>query len=287
MGKFVIVPSHPSNDFFAQFPNCLPYTSKEEFVAMLYYSLTHSPEPLSEKYLRALSWEAATERFEAAGSISVAEANALSSILSTPEAGVEISLPPLIEDERKRKRVTKTLKKTRLRFRQFRSRLSQEIQDSNVLPKDLQHRVVNELDKKLDLDLDTVLASPKLRLKLSAAELDKQLLELYNKVSQSPSGDVLRVVGGGTDVGKQNLYVKQQARKGKRNYPTKNVFEPREVYQEEDGAAGLVRLTLAQQKGRSSGRKGGMDMCLCTFNRPPLGFRVSSHFARPLSTRLK
>ena len=287
MGKFVIVPSHPSNDFFAQFPNCLPYTSKEEFVAMLYYSLTHSPEPLSEKYLRALSWEAATERFEAAGSISVAEANALSSVLSAPEAGVEISLPPLIEDERKRKRVTKTLKKTRLRFRQFRSRLSQEIQDSNVLPKDLQHRVVNELDKKLDLDLDTVLASPKLRLKLSAAELDKQLLELYNKVSQSPSGDVLRVVGGGSDVGKQNLYVKQQARKRKRNYPTKNVFEPREVYQEEDGAAGLVRLTLAQQKGRSSGRKGGMDMCLCTFNRPPLGFRVSSHFARPLSTRLK
>lgn len=59
--------------------------------ALLYFALTHSPEPLTDDYLRALSWEAATERFEAAGSISTAEAEALSSVLSAPEAGVEVS----------------------------------------------------------------------------------------------------------------------------------------------------------------------------------------------------
>lgn len=32
MGKFVVLPSHPSNDFFAQFSNCLTYANKEEFV---------------------------------------------------------------------------------------------------------------------------------------------------------------------------------------------------------------------------------------------------------------
>lgn len=90
MGKFVIVPSHPSNDFFAQFPNCLTYTSKEEFVGDLYYALTHSPEPLSKEYLHALSWEAATERLEAAGCIPQEEAAFMADALSSNEAGIEV-----------------------------------------------------------------------------------------------------------------------------------------------------------------------------------------------------
>jgi hypothetical protein len=90
MGKFVLVPSHPSNDFFAQFPNCLTYTNKEEFVGNLYYALTHSPEPLAEEDSYALSWEAATERLEAAAAIPVKEAELMSEALSSEKAGIEV-----------------------------------------------------------------------------------------------------------------------------------------------------------------------------------------------------
>eukprot|EP00584_Thalassiosira_punctigera_P014863 CAMPEP_0172555378 /NCGR_PEP_ID=MMETSP1067-20121228/58384_1 /TAXON_ID=265564 ORGANISM="Thalassiosira punctigera, Strain Tpunct2005C2" /NCGR_SAMPLE_ID=MMETSP1067 /ASSEMBLY_ACC=CAM_ASM_000444 /LENGTH=888 /DNA_ID=CAMNT_0013343895 /DNA_START=172 /DNA_END=2835 /DNA_ORIENTATION=- len=210
MGKFVVLPSHPSNDFFAQFPNCLPYTNEEEFVGNLYYALTHAPEPLTEEYSHALSWEAATERFAAAGSVSVAEAEAMEEALSSTEAGIEIDLPPLTASEEQRKKISRTFRRTRGRYRNFRSRLSQEITKSNVLPKELQHRLIAELDKRLDVDLDELLSSPKLRLKLSPAKLDKLLLELYDSVVEGPRGDVFRVIGGGATVGRQNLYVKQQ-----------------------------------------------------------------------------
>jgi len=166
-----------------------------------------------------------------------------------------------------------------------------------VLPKDLQHRVVSELDKKLDIDLDTVLASPKLRLKLSAAELDKQLLELYNKVSQSPSGDVLRVVGGGTDVGKQNLYLRRQAMRGRKLTQSRTFVDGGEVY-EEDGAAGLVRLSLkrnfpqrgaertdmalSHRKSGSNVRRKGLDMCLHAPIATPF-----DPFLKPCSVKLK
>lgn len=211
MGKFVIVPSHPSNDFFSQFPNCLTYANKEEFVGNLYYALTHSPEPMSKEYTRALSWEAANERFAAAGCISVEESKEFEKVQADVNAGLEIDLPPLIEDENRRKQISTTVKRTRSMFRQFRSNLSQEIRDSNVLPDELQNRMMKELDKRLDLDLDEVLASPKLKFKLSPAELDKILLEFYNNVSGFPGGDVLRMIGGGATVGRQKNYMKMEA----------------------------------------------------------------------------
>lgn len=215
MGKFVVVPSHPSNDFFAQFPNCLTYANKEEFVGNLYYALTHSPQPLSEEYLHALSWDAANERFIAAGCISQEEADEFARIIDSDEAGIEIGLPPLIEDEERRKKLSMTVKNTRERYREFRSKLSQEIRQTNVLPADIQNRMLAELDKRLDLDVDELLASPKLRLQLSPAELDKQLLDLYKAVSENPGADLLRTVMGGANVGRQSLYLKQQAQKAK------------------------------------------------------------------------
>lgn len=62
MGKFAIIPVHPSNTFFLRFPNCLAYRNKFEFVANLRWALTHTPEPLSPELEREFTWEAATER---------------------------------------------------------------------------------------------------------------------------------------------------------------------------------------------------------------------------------
>ena len=115
--------------------------------------------------------------------------------------------------EKQRKRLSRTFKKTRERYRSFRKRLSQDISKSNVLPKELQQRLITELDKRLDVDFDELMSSPKLRVKLSPAKLDKLLLELYDSVTDGPSGDVFRVIGGGANVGKQNLYMKQQQSK--------------------------------------------------------------------------
>lgn len=205
--------------FFAAFPNCLVYSNKEEFVGNLYYALTHSPEPLTAEYSYALSWEAATQRLEAAGSIPVREAKLRAEALSSNDAGIEISLPPLIEDVEDRKSIASGLRRSRARYRMFRSRLSQELSQSNVLPNRVKQSLVNELDKRLDLDIDVILQSPKLRLELSPAELDKKLLELYNNVADGPSGDVLRIIGGGNDVALQDLYVRRK-RNSSKSHPS-------------------------------------------------------------------
>ena len=62
MGKFAIIPYHPSNRFFFSFPNCLFYRDKFEFVANLRWALTHNPTPLTEAQRRQFTWEAATDR---------------------------------------------------------------------------------------------------------------------------------------------------------------------------------------------------------------------------------
>ncbi|KAL3904972.1 MAG: hypothetical protein SGILL_009865, partial [Bacillariaceae sp.] len=73
MGKWVIIPRHSSNEFFLQFPNCLQYKNKSEFVELLQYALSNPVsyvvEALSNSKLKdrssvyaSLTWEAATER---------------------------------------------------------------------------------------------------------------------------------------------------------------------------------------------------------------------------------
>ena len=91
MGKFVILPKHreyssvlsdihvasleisdqfspvvhaptASNTFFAQFPNCLLYSSLDESLEKLDWALENDPKPLDEETATKLSWEGANER---------------------------------------------------------------------------------------------------------------------------------------------------------------------------------------------------------------------------------
>ena len=76
MGKFAIIPVHPSNEFFLKFPNCLAYRTKLEFAANLKWALTHEPEPLTPELSFEFTWEAATERFVKAAAITKKESHA-------------------------------------------------------------------------------------------------------------------------------------------------------------------------------------------------------------------
>lgn len=63
MDSFIIIPHHPSNTFFEDFPNCLVYKNRMEFVTQLQYALAHDPVTLPPDCANKLSWEAATSRF--------------------------------------------------------------------------------------------------------------------------------------------------------------------------------------------------------------------------------
>lgn len=80
MGKFVVIPVHPSNFFFMKFPNCLAYRDKMEFAASLRWALNHEPKPLTEELVHEFTWEAATERFIASAAITNFEARSRSKL---------------------------------------------------------------------------------------------------------------------------------------------------------------------------------------------------------------
>jgi hypothetical protein len=75
MGKFVIIPIHPSNEFFLSFPNCLGYRNEFEFVASFHWAQNNEPLPMTTELAAKLTWEAATDRFIEASVITVEEAH--------------------------------------------------------------------------------------------------------------------------------------------------------------------------------------------------------------------
>jgi digalactosyldiacylglycerol synthase len=60
MGKFALIPRHPSNAFFEEHPNCLVYESPSEFSRLLMFAMEAPlrPSPVAQVF----SWEAATDR---------------------------------------------------------------------------------------------------------------------------------------------------------------------------------------------------------------------------------
>ena len=74
MNKFAIIPRHPSNEFFMQFTNCLPYDTLEECADKMAWALDNIPTLLSKDERLKFTWEAATERLIEASIITIREA---------------------------------------------------------------------------------------------------------------------------------------------------------------------------------------------------------------------
>jgi len=113
----------------------------------------------------------------------------------------------------------------------------------------MRESLVKELDKRLDLDIDKFLTSPKLEVKLSPAELDKRCIELYESFAKGPSGDLLRAIGGGNEVAMQHRYMKRQALKQLQASRGTNAtipffFNYNESVEEGTTASQLVRWTM-------------------------------------------
>lgn len=60
MRQWVILPVHPSNEFYYQFRNCLTYASPEELLLRFDHARTHEPE--FDPKIFELSWDAAIQR---------------------------------------------------------------------------------------------------------------------------------------------------------------------------------------------------------------------------------
>jgi glycosyltransferase involved in cell wall biosynthesis len=73
MGKFVVLPKHPSNEFFYQFPNCLSYGNMDEFVELVHFALNNVPTPLSAEMAHRFTWEAAMKRLIDAAAVTQSE----------------------------------------------------------------------------------------------------------------------------------------------------------------------------------------------------------------------
>ncbi len=60
MGKFALVPRHPSNESFFRHPNCLAYADKREFEGLLRLALTTKPRAVDPRPY--FDWDVATAR---------------------------------------------------------------------------------------------------------------------------------------------------------------------------------------------------------------------------------